>query len=520
MSATTPGPDLLSDGLPMLETTAATLAETLVDIDDPTASLALPVRTSDPSSGADSSGGPAAVEFALDPAAAEALGDLGLTWDEVTTVIDVPKKVGATASLPLVGDRNVRLLVLVGIGEGRPADIRQAAAAVARTVKTGATLVTTLGSGDDDSTTAAVEGLLLGRYVAPKWGTPKTTFPGPNRFLLVGADDTPAQQAAIACRAQAIARHLAFTPSNIKNPAWLAEQAKTWAKRSGVKVSVRDEGALRKQGFGAILAVGGGSATPPRLVELTWNPKDARPGSPHVVLVGKGITFDSGGLDIKPADPMLGMKTDMSGAAIVLAVLAACRDAGVRCRVTGLLPLAENAVSGTAYRPSDVLTTYGGRTVEVGNTDAEGRLVVADALAYAVATLAPDVLIDVATLTGAATLGLGRTHAPYYVTDDALRGALEAAAAASGELIWEMPLVAEYRPALDSAVADLTSTATSPIGGGSITAALFLREFVGDVAWAHFDIAGAGRSTTDAGILAKGPTAFGVRLLLRYLTHA
>jgi len=235
-----------------------------------------------------------------------------------------------------------------------------------------------------------------------------------------------------------------------------------------------------------------------------------------VVLVGKGITFDSGGLNVKPAEGMLAMKTDMMGSAAVLAVLAACRDAGVAVKVTGLLALAENAVSGAAYRPSDVVTHYGGTTVEIGNTDAEGRIVLADALAYADKVLRPDVIVDIATLTGAARVALARAMAPVYATDDTLRDALVDASVTVGETLWPMPLTAAYRRALDSDVADVKQF-SSAHGGGSIMAALFLREFVGSTPWAHLDIAGPGRSDVDAGILAKGATGFGTRLLLRWL---
>jgi leucyl aminopeptidase len=296
----------------------------------------------------------------------------------------------------------------------------------------------------------------------------------------------------------------------------MAAQARTLGRRQGLAVKVWTERDLAKEGFGGLLAVGGGSATPPRLVQLDYEPPRAAGRTPHVVLVGKGITFDSGGLNVKPAEGMLAMKTDMMGSAAVLAVLAACRDAGVAVKVTGLLALAENAVSGAAYRPSDVVTHYGGTTVEIGNTDAEGRIVLADALAYADKVLRPDVIVDIATLTGAARVALARAMAPVYATDDTLRDALVDASVTVGETLWPMPLTAAYRRALDSDVADVKQF-SSAHGGGSIMAALFLREFVGSTPWAHLDIAGPGRSDVDAGILAKGATGFGTRLLLRWL---
>jgi leucyl aminopeptidase len=236
------------------------------------------------------------------------------------------------------------------------------------------------------------------------------------------------------------------------------------------------------------------------------------------VLVGKGITFDTGGLAIKPREAMVPMRTDMSGAGAVLAALAACGAAGVRRRVVGLLPLAENAVGAASYRPGDVVRQYGGRTTEVVNTDAEGRVVLADAMAWADAHLDPEVVVDVATLTGAASLGLGRRHAALYSPDDDLAAALAAAAAASGEQAWRMPLVEDYRTAIDSTVADVRQAVTAPgFGAGSITAALFLREFAGGRRWAHLDIAGPARSDKDEHEVPKGATGYGARLLLRWL---
>jgi leucyl aminopeptidase len=237
-----------------------------------------------------------------------------------------------------------------------------------------------------------------------------------------------------------------------------------------------------------------------------------------VVLIGKGVTFDTGGLSIKPREAMVPMKTDMSGAAVVLSVLAACRAIGVRRRVIGLLPLAENAFGAASYRPGDVVAHFGGLTSEVINTDAEGRMLLADALAFAHARLDPAVVVDVATLTGAATLGLGKRHAALYATDDALAAALERASVASGERVWRMPLVEDYRPSLDSEIADLRHVSIDGrIGGGSIVAALFLREFTGGRRWAHLDIAGPGRAERDENEVTKGATGFGARLLLRWL---
>ena len=233
-------------------------------------------------------------------------------------------------------------------------------------------------------------------------------------------------------RAVMVARNLSVTPSNLKNPAWMAEQASALGRTAGLRVRVWTDAELQHEGFGGLLAVGGGSATPPRLVQLDYAPPKADRKTPRVVLVGKGITFDTGGLDIKPAEGMLAMKTDMSGSAIVLAVLAAAATWRSRCASPACCRSPRTPSAAASYRPGDVITQYGGRTVEIGNTDAEGRLVLADALAYADRHLDPDSLLDIATLTGAARVALGRSLAPVYATDDALREALVAAGEATG----------------------------------------------------------------------------------------
>jgi leucyl aminopeptidase len=233
-----------------------------------------------------------------------------------------------------------------------------------------------------------------------------------------------------------------------------------------------------------------------------------------VVLVGKGITFDSGGLNIKPGDSMRTMKRDMTGSAVVLAAMVALAELGCPLRVTGLLCLAENAVGGAAMRPGDVLTQYGGRTTEVVNTDAEGRLVLADGLAYAVANLDPDVVVDVATLTGAVKVALGLQTGGMYANRDALAGALLRAGESAGEPLWRLPLTAEYESELASTIADAIN---APLEAQSISAALFLQHFVGNLPWAHLDLSSVGDST-DRGEWTAGPTGFGARLLVRWLT--
>jgi leucyl aminopeptidase len=328
----------------------------------------------------------------------------------------------------------------------------------------------------------------------------------------------PAADRAIAItRAAAAARDLVNTPSLDKTPDWLARSAKTLLK--GLTVTVRDERELAKQGFGGIVGVGQGSTRPPRLIEATYDGAGTRGSRTHVVLVGKGITFDSGGLSLKPNEGMVAMKTDMGGGAAVLGTLRAVADLGLRIKVTGLVAAAENMPSGSAQRPGDVLRQYGGTTVEVLNTDAEGRLVLADAIAYASRDLKADVIVDIATLTGAMPVALGKRHAGLFASDDELADQLLAASEASGERAWRMPLVEDYRHALDSPIADLRNIGQPKLKlqGGSITAALFLREFAGGRPWAHLDIAGPGRSDGDEDELTKGGTGYGVRLLTRWL---
>jgi leucyl aminopeptidase len=303
----------------------------------------------------------------------------------------------------------------------------------------------------------------------------------------------------------------------------LADQAVRLAEAAGLTVTVRGPKELADEGFGGILAVGSGSASTPRLVTVEYTPTGEEPsgGWRHVVVVGKGITYDTGGLSIKKREAMVPMKTDMAGAAVALATVLGAAAAGIAHRVTAVLPLAENHVGGASYRPGDVLRMYGGTTVEIANTDAEGRIVLADALAFADARLDPDVLIDVATLTGAASIGLGRLHAALFSADLELVAALGVASVESGEPVWHMPLVEEYRDAVHSDVADLRHVASDrSYGAGSITAALFLREFVGSRRWVHLDIAGPARASADKHEITEGATGFGARLLLSYLAAA
>ena len=311
-----------------------------------------------------------------------------------------------------------------------------------------------------------------------------------------------------------LARTLIHTPSNIKNPQWLANQATKLLKPLKIKVLA---GAQLKE-FGGLQAVGNSSPKPgPRFVEISYSPKGAKK---EVVLVGKGITFDTGGISLKrPYDTMSPMKSDMAGAAACIAVMSGLIRLKPKVKVTALLMLAENALSATSQRPSDVIKQFGGKTVEIINTDAEGRLLLADGLAYADLKLDPDYLVDIATLTGSATLGLSRHVAALYTRNEKLAKLLVKIGEESGDRVWQMPLVDDYKIALESNVADINHTADAiDFGGGSITAALFLEEFVGKRNWVHLDIAGPARSESDTGEHPKGGTGFGVRLLLEWIT--
>jgi leucyl aminopeptidase len=428
---------------------------------------------------------------------------------------------------------------VVGVGEGSPADWRCAGGALARAVN--ATLASGTGShGSGTGTGARVLGLEL-----PAWaGTEEVAelvvglrlggyayvvgeeSAGPRlrtvRLVAGDRDLRPAvQRPTVLSGATALARDLANTPSNVKDPAWLARMAERTAGRApGVRAVVRDHHWLAEQGFGGVLAVGGGSTRPPRLVELTYAP---RPDAPHVVLVGKGITFDTGGISVKPNEGMHLMRTDMSGGAAVIAAVEVLAALAPDVRVTGLVPCAENHLSGSAYRPGDVVRHFGGRTTAVTNTDAEGRMVMADALAYAVARLAPDLLVDVATLTGAMKISLGLRTGGVFASEDRVWERVAAAGSRAGERWWRMPLGSdadtvadEFAETLhDAGVADV---AQAPRGPGAIAAAMFLREFTGGLPWAHLDIAGPARAERPYDEVAAGATGFAARTLVELVS--
>jgi leucyl aminopeptidase len=451
-------------------------------------------------------------DLALGPGAAELAEDTGVDLLALLEPLRPGMAAGDVTTVPLPGF----LLHAVGVGDASPTALRRAGAAVARATRGVDEVASSVQAvADEEALTAFVAGAVLAsfRYTLRTEEQPAAV----GRILLAGG---PQVEQAVLDRAEAIARagwearRLATVPSNLKTPAWLAEEARRMGEDAGLKVRVWDAEQLEKDGFGGILAVGRGSALPPYLVQIDYAPPRARK-APHVVLVGKGITFDTGGLSIKPAEAMVNMKRDMTGAGVVAATMAALPAVGSTARVTGLLAIAENAVGGDALRPGDVIRHWGGRTTEVTNTDAEGRLVMADALQYAATKLKPDLLVDVATLTGAMKVALGLRTGGYFATDDAVARLVERASVASGERMWRMPLADVYEPLLQSGVADSDN---APGKAGAITAALFLQHFTGGLPWAHFDIASVGDSLEESFEWTKGPSGFGARLLLHWLS--
>jgi leucyl aminopeptidase len=410
-------------------------------------------------------------------------------------------------------------LYLVNLGDQSLPSLRTAGAALGRKVRGKAVELVSLCAQSRLEIRAHAVSILLGAYV---WNLKTGKTAEIPTIVIATKDHDAVREATVIARALYTARDLIHTPSNIKNPLWMAKEAERIADDKGLAISVLAGKELAK--FGGLRAVGNSSPNPgPRFIELTYVPKGKSKSAsalPHIVIVGKGITFDTGGVSLKrPYEYMTAMKSDMAGAAAALATISALPDLQPQVKVTVLMMCAENALSGTAQRPSDVITQYGGTTVEIINTDAEGRLVLADGLAYAVENLDPDYLVDIATLTGSATLGLGRQHAALYTRDTKLAQELMAIGETSGERVWHMPLIDDYADSLESDVADLNHAADKgDYSAGSVTAALYLEHFVGDSRWFHLDIAGTGRSETDTGENAKGGTGFGVRFFIDWIT--
>jgi leucyl aminopeptidase len=391
--------------------------------------------------------------------------------------------------------------------------LRRAAGAATRELMSGRAkrIAIALPADEPDEAEAVALGSMLGGYAFRKY---RTTGNAPDdiEHVVHTRHDAAAGRARTLAEAMTLVRDLVNTAPADMVPADLAAVAEQTAIASGLGMQVLDENELAKDGYGGILAVGMGSAHPPRLVRLEYTHPDA---ASTVVFAGKGITFDSGGLSLKPSKAMETMKADMSGAAAVLGALQAIAVLGPAVNVVGYMPLAENMPGGGAQRPSDVITIYGGKTVEVLNTDAEGRLVLADALARAGAD-APSLLVDVATLTGAQTVALGNRTAGVMASDDSLAALVADSARRAGEAMWPMPLPEDLRKGLESNVADIANVSPDR-SGGMLVAGLFLREFVpAGVRWAHLDIAGPAFNDGAAyGYVSKGGTGAAVRTLVQ-----
>jgi leucyl aminopeptidase len=450
----------------------------------------------------------------------------GRRLQEALTALGATGKAGEVHRVPGAGIAAAPLVLAIGMGEaGSGYDeeaLRAAAGTAARSLAGHRRAVLALPAAGPAQLEAVALGVLLGAYSFTAFRADSMAGrPAELRSAALAVPDArdPDARAALA-RAQAVgsavnlARDLINTPSSAMTPADLATAATHAAEGLPVEVDVLDEDALRAGGYGGIIGVGQGSKNPPRLIRLAYRPEDARA---HLALVGKGITFDTGGISIKPALNMHLMKTDMSGAAAVIAATTAIARLGIPVSVTGYAASAENMPGGAAQRPGDVITIYGGKTVEVLDTDAEGRLVLADALVRAQED-APDVIVDVATLTGAQVVALGSRTAGIMANSDQLRSAVHDAANRAGELTWPMPQPAELRGRLDSLVADIANIPT--VGrreGGMLTASVFLREFVKDSqSWAHLDIAGPAYNEHAAyGYVPKGGTGVAVRTFIQ-----
>lgn len=424
-------------------------------------------------------------------------------------------KARETAQVAVTGV-GVPLVVLVGLGDGSEADpssLRRTCGEVSRLTADCATVACALGEETalDPAalTRAVVEGWLLGTYRFTRFKSEPEPV-ATRTLVVVGGDAAAAARARAVARAVTVARDLSNRPAGDLTPSHLAAEAERLGEAGGFEVDVWGRERIVEEGLGGLEAVAAGSAQEPKLIRMAYEP--AGDAAATVVLVGKGITFDSGGLSLKTADGMMTMKTDMSGAAAVIAAMSVLDEIAPPVRVVGIVPATENMPSGTAVKPGDVFRARNGKTVEVLNTDAEGRLVLADGLSLAVEE-EPDAVVDLATLTGACVVALGTECAGFFSDDDVLAGRIEAAAASAGEAVWRLPLVDAYRKRLDSEVADLRNIATGS-GAGAITAALFLNQFSGDTAWAHIDIAGPSRVDTTDGHVVKGSSGFGAALLV------
>ena len=443
-------------------------------------------------------------------------------------------RVGEIADLHTGGRLPAKRVLVVGLGS--PADctaevVRRAAGAAARRGRdlgAASLLIPVLGArarglGLAQRAQATGEGVLLGLYRFDRYKEKRNGDRAISTVTLLvpttrdrAAAQEGSRRAELGAEATTFARDLINEPANAVTASALAETAKEIAREAGLRLRVLDRAACEKMGMGAFLGVNSGSVEPPQFIHLSYVPR--RTARRRLALIGKGITFDSGGLDLKTAEGMATMKGDMSGAAAVLGVLKVLPRLKPAIEVHGLVAATDNMPSGSATKPGDVLRAMNGKTIEVNNTDAEGRLTLADAIAYARQEIKPDEIVDIATLTGAASIALGSLCAGAMSNNAALEARVIAAGARAGERFWPLPLIDEYREGLRSEVADLRNTGPRP--GGAITAGLFIREFAGDTPWVHLDIAGVAFSDKELPYSAKGGVGFGARTLIEYVLAA
>ena len=451
----------------------------------------------------------AVVDAALDGGLAEFLAEAGFEG-----------RLGETLAVPTAGKLRAKAAVLVGIGDPDELTldgVRRIGAAIAKRASKVTSVATTVLDAAPaldpvDAAQALAEGMVLGAYQFLEY-QPKATPTKLAKVVVVGPGGARVKAAlargAVIADAVSWARDMINLPSKEKPPAEFAAEARKLLRGTGVTVTVMDVPQLKALKLGGVLGVGQGSDQGPRFLKLTYTPAGAR-GKP-LAFVGKGVVFDSGGLSLKTGAGMETMKCDMSGGAAVVAAMSALKALGVKQRVYGYVPLVENMPSGHAIRPGDVLRIRNGKTVEVLNTDAEGRLILADALSLA-SEDKPAAVIDLATLTGACVVALGEKIAGVMGNDDAWIEQVRGAADRVGERVWPLPLPADYRKGIESPIADIKNV--GPREGGAITAGLFLQEFVDNVPWVHLDIAGPAFLSGEDGYLPKGGTGFGVRTLL------
>ena len=415
---------------------------------------------------------------------------------------------------------------VLAVGAGKPgkfnaAELRRAVGAAIRHLKsksiTEAAIWLDAAQASADYAAAAVEGAILGDFETDRYKTDKKDTKTVERLTVAVAEGGPQLDAAvergrIVAEAQNFARELANEPANRLTPMGLAEHAHRMAEEFGLEYEVLDRDRMAQLGMGSLLGVAIGSAEPPALIVLRYRPAAAPAGSVHLGLVGKGVTFDTGGISIKPADGMEKMKYDMAGGAATIGAMRALAQLKPAIPVTALIPAVENMPGSRAQRPGDIVTSLSGKTIEVINTDAEGRLILADALSYA-QKLGCTHLVDAATLTGAIVVALGHINVGLFANDDALRERVMLAARAEGEKMWHMPLEDDYKDYLKSAFADMPNVGGRY--GGAVTAAMFLKEFADPTPWVHLDIAGTAWLDDGKPFLAKGPTGVPLRTMVR-----